>query len=351
MRVVKPESIEICKQNPQKHIEAIGRICYKSEDRITEESHKKFIGDMYSRNHLAMLEHFRFIIRVPHTVYQSVIEVGSQYINHTMTFTGYEEGIIYDHKRYRAIISMSARGLIDAIKRVESEISMRATDKNYRGRDLTKAHLDDLTRIASHLIWYHGCNELFGNIYNPESQPFEVINNEYLSDRAVYTEEEMMVHGWHSVKFTCDRGVTHEFVRHRQASFAQESTRYCNYGKDKFGGQISFIKPSFFNDTERYGLWARSMEHCEKMYMRLLESGATPQEARAVLPHSVKSDIVITATNAEWAHIIDLRYIGSTGRPHPQIIEVMGILIRDYEWAHNLWLHSTHRVVNRDAVR
>jgi thymidylate synthase (FAD) len=132
----------------------------------------------------------------------------------------------------------------------------------------------------------------------------------------------------HTVIFTCDRGVSHEFVRHRPASFAQESTRYCNYIKDKFGNEITVIEPCFFTDQERktaYDAWLRSCEVAEKEYFNILEAGGTPQEARDVLPTSTKTEIAITATEKEWRHIINLRYHGVTGAPHPQMVEVMTI--------------------------
>lgn len=151
----------------------------------------------------------------------------------------------------------------------------------------------------------------------------------------------MLEHISMSVIFTVDRGVTHELVRHRIASFAQESTRYCNYSKDKFDGQVTFIKPLFFSDelNEKYNdivykdnkffHWREAMEIAEEEYLALIENGATPQEARTVLPNSTKSQIVVTADLREWRHIFELRAIGTTGKPHPQMLEVMVPLLRD----------------------
>ena len=153
------------------------------------------------------------------------------------------------------------------------------------------------------------------------------------------TDREIMKHITHTVRFVCDRGVSHELVRHRPCSFAQESTRYCNYSQDKFGEEITVIKPLFFEqwdkdldnkcETMSYGLWARSCEQAEKAYFNLLKEGASPQEARSVLPNSLKTEIMITATEEEWQHIINLRYIGTTGAPHPQMKQVMAMVIDD----------------------
>ena len=143
--------------------------------------------------------------------------------------------------------------------------------------------------------------------------------------------EAMLEHGGTiSVLFTVDRGVTHELVRHRLASFAQESTRYCNYSHDKFGDEITVIKPYFFEkDSPEYKLWKDSCLQAEKAYFDLLKAGATPQEARLVLPTSVKADITVTANIREWRHILNLRAAGTTGKPHPQMCEVMVPLLNE----------------------
>lgn len=137
--------------------------------------------------------------------------------------------------------------------------------------------------------------------------------------------EAMLEHGIISVKFTVDRGVSHEMVRHRMASFAQESTRYCNYSGDKFGNELTFIRPSFFN-IEEYRDWKRTMKNIEKHYLKLIEMGAKPEEARSVLPNSLKTEIVVTANYREWRHIFALR---TSPKAHPQIREVMIPLMQE----------------------
>ena len=167
----------------------------------------------------------------------------------------------------------------------------------------------------------------------------------HLIDRG---HEAMLEHGIISVLFICDRGVSHEIVRHRMASYAQESTRYCNYGKDKFGREITFIQPSYLNFAEepdsipfsRYLSWSALCQMCEKTYFAMLESGSSPQEARAVLPNSLKTEIVMTANYREWRHFFKLRCDKAA---HPQMRELtipllkeldkkLPVIFEDIEW-------------------
>lgn len=144
----------------------------------------------------------------------------------------------------------------------------------------------------------------------------------------------MLEHATITVKFDTDRGVTHEMVRHRIAAFAQESTRYCNYSHEKFGGEITFIDPPFWNsdseaDLAKRTIYAEVRDFIEDRYMKLLALGASPQEARGILIHFTKASIYITCNIREWRHILDLRAVGSTGAPHPQMVEVMKPLLVD----------------------
>ena len=132
--------------------------------------------------------------------------------------------------------------------------------------------------------------------------------------------EAMLEHFSFSVKFTVDRGVSHEIVRHRVASFAQESTRYCNYGH---AGEITVIEPVGIKEiASKWEEWKDAMNTAEVRYLTLLEKGSTPQEARSVLPNSLKTEVVMTANLREWRHFFKLRALGTTGKPHPQMVEV-----------------------------
>ena len=131
----------------------------------------------------------------------------------------------------------------------------------------------------------------------------EFINKIYSSGH-----NSVLEHANITVKFICDRGVSHELVRHRLMAISQESTRYCRYSDDKFGRELNFIKPCFWNeDSPEYRLWFKSMECAELIYMNLLNSGSTAQQARSVLPNSLKTELVVTANLREWLHIMNLR--------------------------------------------
>ena len=151
--------------------------------------------------------------------------------------------------------------------------------------------------------------------------------------------EAMIEHSFLSVKFTVDRGVSHELVRHRIASFAQESTRYCNYAKDKFGAECAFIdlEPGIMLDNKMKKMsgeeialvmaeWTSAMEDAERHYMKMLELGATPQIARSVLPNSTKTEITVSANYREWRNFFKLR---TPITAHPQMREVTIPLLQE----------------------
>ena len=169
--------------------------------------------------------------------------------------------------------------------------------------------------------------------------------------------EAMLEHASMSVLFTVDRGVSHELVRHRLCSFAQESTRFCNYSKDKFDGEITVVLPYFLTKlSEEHRLtlqdilyrmrfmqdgrestpediqfvrWYNACRVSEIEYLTLLKNGCAPEEARTVLPMSLKTDIVMTANMREWRQIFKLRAAGEYGKPHPQMLEVMVPLLNE----------------------
>lgn len=133
--------------------------------------------------------------------------------------------------------------------------------------------------------------------------------------------EAMLEHNNITVRFICDRGVSHELVRHRLASFAQESTRYCNYSKDKFGNELTFIKPCFWNNETNvnYLNWENVLKNVECAYFSMLKCGATPQEARSILPNSLKTEVVMSANIRELRHFFKLR---CDKVAHPQMREL-----------------------------
>lgn len=286
-----------------KQIERVGRVCYKSEDKITEDSAKPFVDRMIKSGHGAMLEHG--------TVYLKVINKG-------LSLCNYEK----DHIEDKYINNPYSKVVFGKYPKYNSyEEKLKATQEvyittNYRVL-VENGWLDDL---------------------------------QYICEPTEFHERRITVH------FVCDRGVSHEFVRHRVMSFAQESTRYCNYSKDKFGNELTFIKPCWLDiPTGQYVYWDGdwcdinkmkiqlpegehkdidaflwTLNNAETHYTLLINSGWKPQEARAVLPNSLKTELVVTGFTSDWNHFFDLRARGTTGAPHPQAKELAEPLMKEF---------------------
>lgn len=288
---------------PMEHIEMIGRICYKSEDKIADGTAAKFVNMLYSKNHQAMLEHYRFIMEVTPTIFEPLSKLNLKHFQFTMD------------SRY--VISFNARALINLVE----------DSRNNTSGILPLTVTGIKEELIGHICRAYGCYELFGKKETDVmllSTGVEFISNSPSS----MSKLEWNRHGWKSVHFITDRGISHELVRHRdEASFAQESTRYCNYGLDKFGKEITVIDQGFTGAS--MVRWHSVMRACEDIYFELLEMGETPQMARSVLPTCLKTEIVITAPIYEWNHIIDLRYHGVTGAPHPMIKELLRPLVEE----------------------
>ena len=163
---------------------------------------------------------------------------------------------------------------------------------------------------------------------------YRVIIENDITHMLAYTSKPTEFHEKrYTIKFTTDRGVSHELVRHRKFSFVQESQRYCNYSKDKFGGEITFIKPSFITVNElpsnidrntssevfKAFILKVAFDFSEKAYFNLIKEGCTPQEARAILPNATKTEVLMTGFASDWRFFFDLRYYGETGKPHPDM--------------------------------
>lgn len=257
-----------------RQIEIAGRTCYKSEDKITETSAKEFVDRMVKSGHGAMLEH------------------GTVYLANKNSCD--EELLKYKNNKYSVY-----KSIYECKKICQDDIDYYYSEyvtTNYRVL-IENGWLDDL---------------------------------QYLCKPTEYHEKRV------TVKFICDRGVSHEFVRHRVMSFAQESTRYCNYSKDKFGNELTFIIPcweqlpeghmkseEFYIYEQRYGVATRvfltNLYWAESNYLDLLDRGWKPQEARAVLPNSLKTELIMTGTIEQWEGFFKLRDAGSA---HPQAYEL-----------------------------
>lgn len=285
MRLIKPYS-EIWEQlagleGVYKQIERVGRVCYKSEDKITEDSAKLFVDRMIKSGHGGVLEH------------------GTIYLLKPMEYKGvYVPGI--EWKKY--VMNPYTRTNLCSI----NDQNTIAITTNYRVL-VENNWLDDL---------------------------------KYICEPTEFHEKRITVH------FVCDRGVSHEFVRHRVMSFAQESTRYCNYSKDKFNNELTFIQPCWLNDEKLklYGsyhtvirdkspesIFIANLNNAEKDYLDLIKLGWKPQEARAVLPNSLKTELIVTGFVSDWKKFFRLRSrIAETGKPHPQAQELADPLMEEF---------------------
>lgn len=289
-----------------KKIERIARVCYKSEDKITENSYKTMPRALVNSKHYAMLEHGTIIIKTGWAGYTEFLKI----LDKIKMYKGEIPYIRYTPEDYsgRNIISGNLRAWLELMELCE-ECSIQ----------VPKGIVDILAQEKYAPVF----DNIHPNIYHVTDVFTEIYNNDL-------TTQERYIHMDISVKFTVDRGVSHEIVRHRKASFAQESTRYCNYGNK--GGEITVIKPCFFEeDSPEMDCWLDCCMVAEKDYLRLLNGGRTPQEARAILPNSLKTEIVMTANLREWRHFFKLRAVGTTGKPHPQMLEVTVPLLKELQ--------------------
>ena len=313
-----------------KLIERIARICYKSEDKIGEGTDKKMIENLLKRRHLAMLEHASSVFSMDAVLYHTFREI-------IAVWTGeYEEKGLDTQKSFlrmtattpengsgvRYLVSGNFRAWYEFAEFVQKR---NQTTPNFGVCKQMEYALPFINQSVSGILapFLNGTEE-----ERKEKVVMCTAKNliREITDFSELTDKERMVHERFSVLITTDRGITHEIVRMREASFAQESTRYVNYGKGKYGSEICVIAPFLFDEPDKkeaHDIWQDAMEHAEKAYMALTNLGIPPQWARTVLPHSTKVDIVVTANLEEWKHIFELRACDMTGPAHPQIKEVM----------------------------
>ena len=254
-------SVQEIKQAPgiigiYQHIEKCGRTCYKSEDKITEDSAMKFFQGLVNRNHFAMLEHGTVYFRFPFQANEEAQDAISKVMNSKYSFTKVgEDGSLYCTTNMRVLLE-------EVLNEYEDLINIYALEE----------------ADANHIRKY-------------------------------------------TAKFIISRGIANEFVRHRVLSFAQESTRYCNYMKDRFGGELTFIRPEWLKgegiDHEAEFVWLKAMSRSEKDYFDLVNLGVKPQNARGVLPLDLKTELVVTGTRYQWEDFLDLRMREVTGPAHP----------------------------------
>ena len=319
MKIINSQAYVLVENDPIKKIEKCGRVCYKSEDKITEDSAGKFVANIINRGHEAVLEHASFIFKVSRSVYEDirnkVMFVETRYpVKMYLRFT--------DSEGY--IVSGNVRAWRDFF--------------HYAG---VPPYMDEFVE-ANPILFPEFKND---SPFNLKGGKWSI--RQISADELVSTYQRL-VHEDVSVKFICDRGVTHEIVRHRPASFCQESTRYCNYSNGKFGGEITVIKPCFFKENSaRYLNWFVACESAETAYNAILEDGGTPQEARDVLPNSLKTEIIMTAPLMEWCHFFNLRMSPAA---HPQMREVASYAydaMNSFLWdAHTITLGACENAKN-----
>lgn len=320
MKIIKPNAELIVNDgNSMEFIERIGRTCYKSTDKITEGSAKTFVKGLIKRQHHAMLEHEVIYVKAKmYSVYENCVKFINQ---SSKSSTGNSYINVGDYNKIENssyIISGNMRAFIDLInERVRNyQAYNRISTSDFLCFKIIKQYPDFFDKETINLAESK-------NVENNSLESFfEIMSRKDLIDKA--SDDTLFQHLTHTILFTCDRGVSHELVRHRPCSFAQESTRYCNYSMDKYDNNITVIEPFFFVDEPKlYDSWYQGCLACEKAYLDLIENGASAQQARSVLPNSLKTEIIVTTTEKEWQHIINLRYHGTTGAPHPQMHEVM----------------------------
>ncbi len=179
-------------------------------------------------------------------------------------------------------------------------------------------------------------NEILKNIeicgrtcYKSENLITDVSAANFVKNILTRGHESVIEHEKVTVKIVCDRGVSHEIVRHRIASYSQESTRYCNYQKNKFGNELTVIKPVFWEENSpQYNIWYDITQKIEENYMQLINMGAKPQEARSILPNSLKTEIVVTMNLREWRHFFKLR---TSEAAHPQMREIAQMILEEFK--------------------
>lgn len=313
-------------------IEKIGRTCYKSEDKINDTSCIKFVESLRNRKHWAILEHYIFVLSVPESVY--------------LNFKHFED-IALEQEDHEYITKASF------IKMTEWK---DAPERKYK-------YLMSFSATA--LNYLIQCSSVMHNKYNPVSILFDFMQKHipalmydgtgidrrhshegisFLSRAEIKSLPVWLrkIHDSMTVLFSVDRGVVMEITRHRPASYACESTRYCNYCKGQFGSNINVIVPSFYEGDDdlsfkKREIWYRAMDYAEAAYNELIALGSSPQEARSVLPNSLKADIFMTARMEEWIHFFNMR---ADRTAHPQMREVVIPLLKDAYTIDNRLFHE-----------
>jgi len=303
MKVITPHFTileDLDSQSLAVRIEACGRICYKSEDKISSESAEPFIRNIIKHGHNSVTEMAVLTLKVA-----------------------------YDSESFASqLFKLLPKFLhIDRIEKKELLItgSVRAFRELYQANPsvkMVKAIAEFLGK--RHPLFYEDLLPARGLVKQEgvlvEKVPLETVET--------LPADLLVKHRHIAVLFIVNRAITHEIVRHRPVSYLQESQRYCRYSQDKFGNEVSFIKPMFFKEgSDEYTLWEQAMLETEKIYLKLLET-SSPQAARTVLPNSCKTELITFANLLEWLHIFKLR---TSKGAEPSMREVMIPLLKKFQ--------------------
>jgi thymidylate synthase (FAD) len=281
-------------------IEACGRICYKSEDKITSESAEPFIRNIIKHGHNSVTEMAVLTLRV---LYDTE-SIASQFFHLMPRFLHIDK---VDKKEI--LVTGSVRAFRELYK-ANPTVKMVKAITAYLGICYPLFYEDLLP--ARRMIKQEGVQVEKVPLATVDSLPVNLLAK----------------HRHVAVLFVVNRAVTHEIVRHRPVSYLQESQRYCRYSQDKFGNEVTFIEPIFFKKgSEEYRLWEQAMEETEKIYLKLLET-SSPQAARTVLPNSCKTELITFANLLEWLHIFKLR---TSKGAEPSMREVMIPLLHKFQ--------------------
>jgi len=314
MKIIKPSYEIINEPNILKKIERCGRVCYKSENRITENSAIPFCNNILKLGHESVLEHGEYILQFKNSNDYAKIICSMRVIEEE---TGEKSLLRFTINKDRYIISGNVRMWRDFIKGcIKNNIYIC-------NKALT------LLTYTFDITSKNEFKTLFGDILSvPDKHEINPFPVKFLIADDLITDSEILTHKTITVKFITDRGVSHEIVRHRIASYSQESTRYCNYSKSQFNGEITVIEPCFLvPGTEGYDMWYRACQMAEQYYFSMLDWGCSPQEARAVLPTCLKTEIMVTANVREWLHILKLR---TDSAAHPDVRKLMKPLLQEF---------------------
>lgn len=311
MKLITPSATLITEKDPYKKIELVGRTCYKSEDKITDESAPKFVRGLIKSDHTAMVEHQVFVFQLANDIGTIEVdgrkidgdEVAAKWVRAFKGRTGPYLHITESWTRtFRTLISGNVRALNEC--------------------NMAGPLLKVVQTIYPDLVYGNTSKsaiELANSIYPGVEQALKIVDITTLPD---LTFNEISEHFNMTFRFITDRGVTHEMVRHRPSSYGQESTRYVNY---KQGLNISLPTGFYEKAEEVQKEYEAAFWDAERHYIRLMELGEKAQQARGVLPTQLKTEIVMTTYMREWNHVFNLRSKGTTGAPHPDIKTVMDI--------------------------